>query len=216
MGNIYFPSCNFTTASPEAAKRIREYLSAKMPVADCCRVDQLDFPEGSTAVYFCQACRGTLEDRAGGRFILQNLFQYLDADADYPWPDYTGLTVKVQDCWRDREHPEIFTAVRNVLQKMHVSVMEMNENRARSHFCGNLHFEPRTERSRKLLEPYREKPLYELPEDVQRALMQDQVETLPCELAVTYCNRCKAGILMGGGKAVHLLELATGTFASYK
>lgn len=213
MNSIYFPSCNFTAASPEAAQKIRKYLSAKMPVAGCCRVDPLDFPEGSTAVYFCQACRETLEDRAGGRFVLRNLFEHLNEDTDFPWPDYSGLTVTVQDCWRDREHPEIFDAVRTALQKMRVSVIEMSENRAHSKSCGNLHFEPQTERSRKLLEPYKGKPLYELPEDVQRALMQEQVETLPCELAVTYCNRCKAGVLMGGGKAVHLLELATGTFA---
>ena len=213
MGSIYFPSCNFTAASPESAEKIREYLQAKMPVAGCCRTDQLDFRKGSTAVYFCQACRETLIARADGRFVLQNLFEYLDADAEFPWPDYAGLTVTVQDCWRDRDHPEIFDAVRSVLQKMHVSVIEMTENRARSRFCGNLHLEPQNPHSVKLLGPYNGKPLYELPEDVQRTLMQEQVEKLPCELAVTYCNRCKAGILMGGGKAVHLLELATGTFA---
>lgn len=213
MNSIYFPSCNFTAASPEAAEKIREYFSAKMPVAGCCRVDQLNFPEGSTAVYFCQACRETLEARADGRFLLQNLFEYLNEDADYPWPDYSGLTVTVQDCWRDREHPEIFDAVRSVLQKMRVSVIEMTENRAHSRFCGNLHLEPQKESSLQLLEAYKGRPLYELPEDVQRTLMQEQVETLPCDLAVTYCNRCKAGILLGGGKAVHLLELATGMFA---
>lgn len=214
MGSIYFPSCNFTAASPEAAEKIREYLQVKMPVAGCCRVDQLDFPKGSTAVYFCQACRETLIARAGGRFVLQNLFEYLNEDPDYPWPDYSGLTVTVQDCWRDRAHPEISDAVRMALQKMHVSVIEMIETRARSKFCGNLHFEPQNPNSVKLLEPYNGKPLYELPEDVQRTLMQEQVGKLPCDLAVTYCNRCKAGLLAGGGKAVHLLELATGMFAS--
>ena len=36
MSEIYFPSCNFTKASPEAAKRLRAYLKEKMPVAGCC------------------------------------------------------------------------------------------------------------------------------------------------------------------------------------
>ena len=31
-------------------------------------------------------------------------------------------------------------------------------------------------------------------------------------LAVTYCNRCTAGISLGGGKAVHLMELAMETY----
>ena len=212
MSNIYFPSCNFSAASPLAAEKIREYLGQKMPVAGCCRVDALDYPSGSTAIYFCQACRETLEARAEGKFTLVNLFQYLDGDPDFPFPDYAGLTVTVQDCWRDREHPEIFTAVRNVLQKMRITVVEMEENREQSRFCGNLHFEPHSRELTAQLQTYGEKPLYQLPEEIQRLLMREQVEKLACELAVTYCNRCKAGILLGGGKAVHLLELAMGTY----
>ena len=212
MSEFYFPSCNFSTASPLAAEKIRDYLGQKMPVAGCCRTDALDYPAGSTAIYFCQACRETLEARAGEKFTLLNLFQYLDGDRDFSWPDYAGLTVTVQDCWRDREHPEIFAAVRSVLQKMHITVVEMEENREHSRFCGNLHFEPHSRELKDQLQAYGEKPLYQLPEEVQRLLMREQVEKLPCELAVTYCNRCKAGILLGGGKAVHLLELAMGTF----
>ena len=212
MSSIYFPSCNFTAASPDAARRIREYLEQKMPVAGCCRVDTLDYPEGTAAVYFCQACRETLESRAKEKFAPVNLFVYLDGDGEFPWPDYTGLTVTVQDCWRDRAHPEIFNAVRSVLRKMGVAVVEMSENREHSRFCGNLHFEPKGREALERLQAYGEKPLYELPEEVQRLLMREQVEKLPCDLAVTYCNRCKAGILLGGGKAVHLLELAMGTF----
>lgn len=212
MSNLYFPSCNFTAASPDAAKTIREYLGQKMPVAGCCRTDALDYPEDSTAIYFCQACRETLGARAEGKFSLVNLFQYLDGDKDFPLPDYAGLTVTVQDCWRDREHPEIFAAVRSLLQKMHITVVEMEENREHSRFCGNLHVEPSSRELAEKLQAYGEKPLYTLPEEVQRLAMEEQVRKLPCELAVTYCNRCKSGILLGGGKAVHLLELATGAF----
>ena len=212
MSEFYFPSCNFTAASPATAEKIRDYLTRKMPVVGCCRTDALDYPEGSTAIYFCQACRETLEARAGGKYRLVNLFQYLDSDQDFPLPDYTGLAVTVQDCWRDRAHPEIFAAVRSLLQKMKITVVEMEENRERSRFCGNLHFEARRQETLEQLQAYGEKPLYELPEEIQRLLMKEQVEKLPCELAVTYCNRCKSGILLGGGKAVHLLELAMGTF----
>lgn len=212
MQTLYFPSCNFTKDSPEAARRIREYLKEKMPVAACCRVDKLDYPQGTAALYFCQACRETLESRAPGKFPLQNLFVYLLTQPDFPWPDYTGLTVALQDCWRDRSHPEIFAAVRQALQNMHVTVLEMPENREHSTFCGNLHFTPRLPENQALLAQYGDTPLYQLPEDIQARLMREQVEKLPCPLAVTYCNRCKLGITMGGGQAVHLMELVTGTF----
>ena len=212
MDYLYFPSCNFTKDSPEAAKKIRAYLKERMPIAGCCRADKLEYPPESTALYFCQACRETLETRAPGRFALKNLFLYLLEQPDFPWPDYSGLTAAVQDCWRDREHPEIHAAVREALAKMHVSVLELEENRERSAFCGNLHLEPRLPENRALLEQHRDTPLFQLPQELQTRLMREQTAKLPCPLAVTYCNRCKQGILLGGGKAVHLLELATGTF----
>ena len=211
MDRLYFPSCNFTKASPEAARRIRSYLEPSMRVAGCCRTDPLATPDGAAAVYFCQACRETLEQRAPGRFTLENLFVLLDRDPAFPWPDYAGLTVTVQDCWRDRDHPEIFRAVRSCLEKMHVRILEMPQNRERSPFCGNLHYEPRSPQLQGLLAEGA--PPFRLPEEQQARLMQEHVATFPCSLAVTCCNRCKAGILLGGGQALHLLELATGVYA---
>ncbi len=212
MQTIYFPSCNFTKASPRAAEKIRAYLEGRMAVAACCRVDKLEYPQNSRALYFCQACRETLENRAPEQFDLQNLFVYLTEDTEFSWPDYSGLTVTVQDCWRDRQHPEIFDAVRKALGKMKISVAEMEENRGKSVYCGNLHFEPQNPENAALLAEQGGKPLFQLPEELQARLLREQVEKFPCELAVTYCNRCTAGIRLAGGRAVHLLELAMGTY----
>ena len=178
MDYLYFPSCNFTKDSPQAAQKIRAYLKERMPVAACCRVDKLEYPPESIALYFCQACRETLEARVPGKFTLQNLFAYLLEQPDFPWP----------------------------------TVLEMAENREHTTFCGNLHLEPRLPENQALLAQHSGTPLHQLPQDVQARLMREQVSKLPCPLAVTYCNRCKQGILLGGGQAVHLLELATGTF----
>ena len=129
MNEIYFPSCNFNKASPEAAKRLRFYLKEKMPVAGCCRYDKTPWETGSIGLYFCQACRETLESNPDNVLLLENLFVWLDRQTDFPWPDYHGLVVNVQDCWRDRAHPEIFDAVRSTLKKMGVTILELEENR---------------------------------------------------------------------------------------
>ena len=36
---IYYPSCNFSAASPATAKKVKAYFEKQMPVAGCCRVD---------------------------------------------------------------------------------------------------------------------------------------------------------------------------------
>ena len=181
-------------------------------MAGCCRVDKTPYPAGDTALYFCQACRETLEAKENNQLLLENLFVWLDKQADFPWPDYRGLTVNVQDCWRDRGHPEIFQAVRSCLGKLGVTVVEMEENRENSVFCGNLHFEPKKPENVALVASRPGVPLYEYTQEEQAQLFAEQVEKYTAPLTVTYCNRCTLGVRTGGGKAVHLMELCMGAY----
>ena len=60
---IYYPSCNFSAASPATAKKVKAYFEKQMPVAGCCRVDKREISPADIALYICQACRETLEDK---------------------------------------------------------------------------------------------------------------------------------------------------------
>ena len=81
---------------------------------------------------------------------------------------------------------------------MGVTVLEMEENREKSVFCGNLHFEPKKPENIALVQSRPGAPLYEYVEEEQRQLMAEQAEKLTAPLAVTYCNRCTAGLLLAG------------------
>lgn len=205
--NVYFPSCNFSKASPEAAKKIRAYLEQSMPVAGCCRVDKTPRAQEDTAVYFCQACREALEDHIKTR----SLWEYLDADSAFPFPDYSGLRVNLQDCWRDRDHPEIHVAVRSLLKKMHIEFTALSPSGADANFCGNLHAEPKNPAILAEMEQYLGKPIYEMPAALEEAIMREQAAKCTERWVVAYCNRCKLGLTTGGASAVHLLELLMGT-----
>lgn len=181
-----------------------------MEVAGCCRSDLRELASSDLAVYFCQACRETLEPR-GIQTI--SLWEYLDLDDQFIWPNYHGMQMNLQDCWRDRNQPQIHQAVRNLLQKMNIQAVELEgENRAQALFCGNLHFQPQKEKNKRLFEQYPDKPIYEMPIAAETALMKEQVEKYSCEWAVAYCNRCVSGINLGGGRAIHLLDLVMGNF----
>ncbi len=204
---IYFPSCNFTKASPAAAKKIRAYLTERMPAAGCCRVDKTVRAADDTAVYFCQACREVLEDR----LQTLSLWEYLDGDDGFSFPHYDGLRVNVQDCWRDRAHPEIHAAVRSLLSKMHIEAVELRASRENADFCGNLHAEPKAPELRALVAAQDDKPIWEMPAALEEAIMREQAEKITERWAVTYCNRCTLGLKTGGAHAVHLLELLMDT-----
>ena len=206
MGDIYFPSCNFTKASPQAAKKLRALLRARMPAAGCCRTDKKEYPAGERALYFCQACREVLEERFP-QLVPENLFVWLDREAGFVLPDYSGLAVSVQDCWRDREHPEIHRAVRSLLSKMGVVVREISRNREQADYSGNLHFVPERPEAADLVNARPGVPLYQFPEEEQRVIFAEQLEKHGGLPVLCYCNRCKLGIETAGGKAVHLMEL---------
>ncbi|WP_217957388.1 hypothetical protein [Acutalibacter muris] len=182
MGDIYFPSCNFNKATPETAKLLLERMKAIMPVAGCCRVDKLECPKGDRALYLCQACREVIEVRFP-ELVPENLLVWLDREEKFPLPDYSGLAVSIQDCWRDREHPEIHEAVRSLLKKMGVSFRDIPENRELADYCGDLHFQP------------------------------NQAAKHGGKLVLCYCNRCRLCIEEDGGRAVHLMELVMGTYS---
>lgn len=211
MKDIYYPSCNFSIADPLAAKRIREYLSKKMDVAGCCKVEHEKRDPQMNAIYFCQGCRETLEAKFDD-IHDENLFVYLVNDPEFVWPDYSGLCVNLQDCYRDRNHPEIHDALREALARMHVKVKEITFSRERSVFCGTLHYEAQSEELKRLVLTQGNIPISKMDKEIQMKLMKEAVSQYDCDITVAYCNRCIKGIELGGGKAVHLLQLAMGTF----
>ena len=202
---VYFPSCNFNVANKETAKKLLEYLTAQkgMKKAGCCRTDKNDYGE-ETGLYFCQACRQVLEPK----YKLENLYVYLSEDSEFPWPDHSGLSVVIQDCWRDRQHMEIMRAVRIMLTKMNISFIETSESFENTVFCGNLHFEPHKPENIRLMAQYPSMEIWQMPEDVQKQLMLEQVEKLEGQKVVTYCNRCTKLLKENGADVIHILDLA--------
>lgn len=212
MAEIFFPSCNFTKASPEAAKKLLDCLRPLMPAAGCCRTDKGEYPQGDRALYFCQACREVLEKRFP-QLEPENLFVWLDREGGVVLPNYRGLAVSIQDCWRDRAHPEIHQAVRSLLQKMGVEAREIAENRGQAAYCGNLHFAPQRPEAAALLAARPDTPLDRFPQEEQKAIFAEQLEKHGGLPVLCYCNRCKLGMETAGGKAVHLMELVMGTYS---
>ena len=182
---IYYPSCNFAISSPQTAKKVREYLKEKMDIAKCCKIDQRKFNEEDIGIYVCQACRGQIENQVN----TMSLWQYLDQLDNFDFPDYHGQKMYLQ---------EVHQAVRSLLKKMNIEVIEMKNNKDNSIFCGTLHYETKD------LDDIH---LSHYPKDVQEKYMQEYVQQFDNKKIICVCNRCLKGILLGKGKGVHLLEL---------
>lgn len=191
---IYYPSCNFAAMHPQTAKKVKDFLKENMEIAKCCKIDQREFKEDDIGVYVCQACREQIKDKVQ----TMSLWEYLDQLDDFEFPDYHGKKMYLQDCYRDRKHPEVHQAVRSLLKKMNIEVLEIENNKENSIFCGTLHYE------NKDLE---DKHLSHYSKEIQEKYMKDYVKQFHNIPVVCTCNRCLKGMFMGEGKEIHLLNL---------
>lgn len=189
-------------------------FSVEKPIAICCLREKRALGDGDTGLYLCQSCREHIQGGAP-----KSLWEWLLEQEDFEWPSYESLSVVIQDCWRDRDHPEVHEAVRAALDAMGVAWTEPEDARERSTFCGTRHVEPRTPRQRELMAGHPDFYVRKMPEEVQRELMAERVRELEAcapegepAVILTSCNACTQGLQLGGGNVVHLGELVMGTY----
>lgn len=146
---FYVASCAFTEEYPKLSKKIQNYITNKfdMPIIRCCtpsyRVKDYEgkMPEwyrkdwknlehfhsyeaGSTMVSICHNCSALYEEQYPEINRL-SFWELLLRDKDFVYPDLHDEEITLQDCWRSRENSAEQAAVRQILQRMHVKIVEM-------------------------------------------------------------------------------------------
>ena len=80
----------------------------------------------------------------------RSLWEVIDQDGSLAFPDYRGMRVTLQDCWRTRDRRAEQDAVRSLLEKMHISYVEAEKNREAADFCGSTLYRPQPAKNAKL------------------------------------------------------------------
>ena len=211
---VYLPSCNFTRTCPEASAKIKAFMARKsdVRVAGCCRPEQKKLTAEDTVLAICQSCEAITREVSPQAKVL-SLWEYAIKDADFPWPDFHGEEMTLQDCWRARNNPALLDAVRTCMERMNLRTVEMAENREHTTFDGVWLHQPVRPGNLAIAPNYfgeiREKYAQPLPEEEQQARMREWAQQYTTERVAAYCNACLRGIRMGGARGVHLMELMT-------
>lgn len=190
----YFnPGCALSIYKPETEEKILQFLNDNFGEVRlhkiCCRHDpKLD--AGSVIINVCAGCDRRFRSLYEGISTI-SLWEVLDGLAAFPFPDHGGLKVSVHDACPVREKPQVHEAVRSLLRKMRVDIIETEFNGTRSVCCGDDY--------------YRKLPI----EDVRRA-MKKRADSMPCEDVCVYCVSCIKSMHIGGKKPRHLLDLLMG------
>lgn len=236
MNRYYIASCVFTARFPELSARIRDYMNRRfgLTIVRCCvpryKLDEFTgkmpegvlreewaslpdsgyFTDGDEVWSLCHNCNNIIEEMHPG-VRVHSLWELLDEDDRFPFPDHQGMCVTVQDCWRSRDRAEEQDAVRSLLTKMNIRFAETEPNREQTDFCGASLYRPQPPRNPKLapkhyVEGAAGKFVPHTPEE-QKRLMEEYCGRFTTEKVVCYCHYCLEGLQLGRTEGIHIASL---------
>lgn len=193
MDKCYFnPGCALSTYKPESEHKILDILNkyfgfGKIQLHNICCHHDPRLPKGSTIINNCAGCDRRYRSLYDGIQTI-SLWEVLSSIDNLPLPDYSGLVVSVHDSCSYRPKPQVHAAVRNILRKMNIEIIECKYNGTKSICCGdNLY--PRV-------------PIEKVTEFQKKRASQ-----MPCQDVVVYCVSCIKSMAIGGKTPHHMVDL---------
>ena len=103
---------------------------------DVCCHHNPGLPAGATIINNCAGCDRRFRSEYKGLQTI-TFWEMLDSIKNLKLPDYQGLTVSVHDSCSFRPKPQVHAAVRSILRKMNIRIIESEHSGMNSICCGD-------------------------------------------------------------------------------
>ena len=187
---VYNPGCALSIYRPETAGKVLQFLNEHYGAVDrhdiCCR-HLPELPDGTLIINTCAGCDRRFGSLYEGISTI-SLWEILEQMESFPYPDYLGMKMTIHDACPVRTKPQVHQAVRTLLRRMNIEVVEAEYHGARSICCGD-DFYP------------------SLPVHAVNRKMKDRAESLPVDDVCVYCVSCIKAMKIGGKRPRYLLDL---------
>ncbi|MBU5299245.1 (Fe-S)-binding protein [Clostridium sporogenes] len=194
MTKTYFnPGCALSIYKPEVEHKILKFLNenyGEVTLHKICCHHNPQLETGSLIINVCAGCDRRFRSLYEGISTI-SLWEVLDGLDAFQYPDYKGLKLSVHDACPVREKPQVHKAVRNLLKKMNIDVVETKFSGTNSICCGD-DFYPK------------------LPIEKVRQKMKERANYMPCNEVCVYCVSCIKSMYIGGKTPRHLIDLLIG------
>ncbi len=193
MKRVFAPGCALMLYKPELAARVQRVLRENLGELEiwprCCRKDP-EFPERTEVINVCPGCdkRFRKNYRNSSTVSLWEVLARADA---FPFPDYHGKRMSIIDACPTRTRTKVHDAVRTLLKKMNIVLVEPKNTRTKSTCCGDIFYG-------------------EIPTDGVKDRMRKRADEMPVEDVVVYCVSCVKAMFIGGKKPRYLVDLLFG------
>lgn len=194
MVKTYFnPGCALSIYKPEMENKIITFLNenyGEVQLHKICCHHNPQLEAGSLIINVCAGCDRRFRSLYDGISTI-SLWEVLDSVGTFPYPDYKGLKMSVHDACPVREKPQVHKAVRNLLDKMNIDVVETEFCGTHSICCGDS-FYPK------------------LPIEQVHQQMKKRADSMTCNEVCVYCVSCIKSMYIGGKTPRHLIDLLMG------
>lgn len=190
---LYAPGCALMCYKPELAYKLKtwvEKIYGPVSLHTACCLDNRQDIAGACVLTPCVTCYQQykkMNPQVEPVFLLEKLA----AMDDFPFPDYQGAEMSIQDTCSARLDPGIISVIRNLAVRMNISLKEPSYSGVRSKCCGQKF--------------YGKLPIGEV-----ETLMKKRAAEMPCEEVVVYCASCISSMSIGGKRPRYLLDLIFG------
>lgn len=193
MHTLYSPGCALMIYKPELAQKVLEALSKEFNISEeyapCCK--QVPKLTGENLIVnTCPGCDRRFRELYEGITTI-SLWEMLAKSKSFQFPNYRGAEMTIHDACPVRTEPRVHDAIRQLLEKMNIKVVETKNNRERSICCGD-DFYPKI-------------PLSKI-----KKQMKKRATEMPREDVVVYCVSCVKSMHIGGKKPRYMVDLLFG------
>lgn len=192
--NCWFnPGCAMSIYRPELIEPmltlLRENLGAVKHHTVCCHHDP-GLPAGAVIINNCAGCDRRFRSEYPGIQTI-TFWEILDSIDGFPFPSYDGLTVSVHDSCSFRQKPQVHSAVRSILRKMKINIVESEFSGTKSICCGDNFYS-------------------HIPNEQVVEFQKKRAAQMPCGDVVVYCIGCVRSMAVGGRRPLYLPDLVLG------
>lgn len=193
MTMTFAPGCALTLERPALAGKIfqllNQHINSCTRLDTCCRnAPQLE--DGTTIINVCAGCDKRYRENYASCTTI-SLWEVIDKTEFWDFPDYNGMQMSILDPCPVRSEARVHNAVRSLLTKMNIEIVEAKNIRDKSICCGDTMWgKVGTDRVLKK--------------------MKQRADQMPAENVVVYCVSCVKSIANGGKTPRHLIDLLFG------
>lgn len=187
MAQVFAPGCALMLHKPDLARRLRAFLGLPEHLT-CCRHEP-GLPAGTRIINVCAGCDRRYRKLYPGISTI-SLWEVL-ASGSFPMPDYGGAPMSILDACPTRTEARVHDAVRALLARMNIAVVEPAHTRTKGTCCGDSFYGT-------------------LPVAQVKARMVRRAAEMPCQDVVVYCVSCCKAMHIGGRRPRYLVDLLFG------